>query len=214
MTDEPKPLALPPLRGSAPKPKQQEQKVEYQEQPEAEPPRDPVEDPDTLHSASYARVVEAISEGEIEGLVDRNGNLIEDPEKYGQAIFLDDTPLQSTDGKFNFRGVQVGMTFGTADQSVIVGFGKAADTIYIGAELKKGFPVSQGITNPDAEMVEVAVRFQSMLQQDKSTGDIHGSQVTYEVRCQLNGGAFVTLQTVTVRGKTRSPYLKLSLIHI
>ena len=52
------------------------------------------EAPDSLRSKAYARVVDLISEGEIEGLVDGL-----------QSVYLDDTPIQNADGTTNFSGV-------------------------------------------------------------------------------------------------------------
>jgi predicted phage tail protein len=56
--------------------------------------RAPVEAPDTLRSIQYAKGLDAVSEGEIEGLVDGF-----------KSVFLDDTPLQNPDGTFNFSNV-------------------------------------------------------------------------------------------------------------
>ncbi|MDP1619715.1 MAG: hypothetical protein Q8M12_01815, partial [bacterium] len=49
--------------------------------------RTPVESPDSLRSRQYARVLDAICEGPIVGLV--NGL---------KSIYLNDVPLQNTDG--------------------------------------------------------------------------------------------------------------------
>ena len=54
--------------------------------------RTPHEDKDNLDSKQFAKVLDLISEGEIEGLVDG-----------AKSIFLNNTPLQSTDGSFNFN---------------------------------------------------------------------------------------------------------------
>ena len=55
--------------------------------------RTPVEAPNTLQSVAAARVIDVLSEGEIEGLVDAE-----------KSIFLDGTPLQNEDDSFNFEG--------------------------------------------------------------------------------------------------------------
>jgi predicted phage tail protein len=49
---------------------------------------------DSLRSKAYARVVDLVCEGEIEGLVQGL-----------QSVFLDDTPIQNADGSYNFSGV-------------------------------------------------------------------------------------------------------------
>lgn len=171
-------------------------------------PQDPVEAPDNLASNSYARALDGLGEGEIAGLVDKNGEIITDPAQMGRAIFLDETPLLSSDGKPNFQGVKVGMNWGTEDQQAITGFGPAAETIYSGVQIRKANPVTVGITNSEADRIEVAVRFPSLLTQDAKTGNINGSEVRYKVLVSLNGGDYVALQEVVVKGKTRSSYLR------
>ena len=54
----------------------------------------PTEDPNTLHSTGSAQVIDLVSEGEIEGLVDG-----------AKSIFFDDTPLQDSAGNYNFEDV-------------------------------------------------------------------------------------------------------------
>ena len=53
----------------------------------------PTEDPDTLQSTQYARVLDLISEGEIEGI-----------EGGQKGVYLDGTPVQSSSGENNFMG--------------------------------------------------------------------------------------------------------------
>ena len=66
-----------------------------------------IESPDSLHSISYARVLDLVSEGPIRGLV--NG---------AQSIYLNETPLQNADGSYNFRGFRYDFRNGTQDQKV------------------------------------------------------------------------------------------------
>jgi len=70
--------------------------------------RSPKTTPDSLDSRQYANVIDLISEGEIEGLVDGN-----------KSIFLNDTQLQNTNGDFNFEDVTVYTRNGTQVQSFI-----------------------------------------------------------------------------------------------
>lgn len=196
------------LAGAASQPKVQKIKTQKVEQAPAPVQPDPVEEPDTLHSNSYARVVDAICEGPIDGLCDKNGRVILPGEGLGRAIFLDETPLLNEDKKANFQGVKIGMTFGEQDQDVIAGFGKAEETIYVSQRVKHGLPVSVGIQNPDADFVEVAVRIPSLMFQEKKTGDLRGATVTYEVWVSLNAGTYTRLKTEVVKGKASSAYIR------
>jgi len=58
--------------------------------------RSPTIASDNLQSKAFARILDLISEGEIEGLIDGN-----------KSIYLDNTPLQSETNVFNFSGVTV-----------------------------------------------------------------------------------------------------------
>ena len=70
-----------------------------------------VEDPDSLQSHQFAKVIDLISEGPIGGLVDGL-----------RSVYLDDTPVQSADGTMNFTGLTLSYRNGTNDQSAIEGF--------------------------------------------------------------------------------------------
>ena len=82
-----------------------------QSQPAQQQARRPVVENDTLQSKAYARVLDAISEGEIEGLVDDD-----------KSIFLDDVPIRSEGGALNFLDVVTRVRTGTQNQEVIEGF--------------------------------------------------------------------------------------------
>ena len=69
----------------------------------------PTTEADSLDSRSYASVLDLISEGEIEGL--KNNSL--------QSIFLNNTPIQNSDGTYNFENVRYGLREGTSNQTVI-----------------------------------------------------------------------------------------------
>lgn len=171
--------------------------------------REPVEDADTLRSHSYARAIDLLCEGEIEGLVDRAGNVLRTPAEFGRGIFIDETPLQNADGSFNFKGVKVGMTWGTQDQEALYGFGTPGEVIYSGKEITKAIPVVVGITNSHAQRIEVAIRVPALLSQEKKTGDIHGNSVVVGVLAALNGSeVFQEIGGAWINGKASQPYVR------
>jgi predicted phage tail protein len=89
--------------------------------------RQAVEDPDTLHSAQYAKIVDAISEGEIYGLVDGH-----------RSIYFNETSLLNGNGKYNFDGVDTYGMMGTQTQPSIPGFGGIRGQTAVGIEVKRG----------------------------------------------------------------------------
>lgn len=181
-----------------------------QQQQEAPAPHVPVEDPDTLVSTSYARGIDLISEGPIAGLVYASGQIITNPAHMKMAMYFDDTPVQNHDGTLNIRGIGFNLALGTQTQPPMYGFTQAMDMVAGGEQIKFSFPVSKAISNPDAAAVEVAVRINSLVTQNKENGDLHGGTVQYKIECILNGdeahGTF-QLGTITVTGKATSPYI-------
>lgn len=142
--------------------------------------RAPIEAPDTLRSIQYAKGIDAVSEGEIVGLV--NGF---------KSVFLDDTPLQNDDGTFNFNNVIIEQKTGTQSQSYLAGFDGAESESVVGTEVTKALSVTRTITNTDATAVRVTLGFPSLNVRDLSTGDLNGTKVEIAIDVQNNGGGFV-----------------------
>ena len=68
----------------------------------------PTEARDNLDSKAFAKVLDLISEGEIEGL--SNG---------AKSIYLNNTQLQADDGTWNFKDVSYEVRTGTSNQTNI-----------------------------------------------------------------------------------------------
>lgn len=153
-----------------------------------------VEASDTLRSKAYARVLDVISEGEIEGLVDGP-----------KSIFLNETPLQGPGGEFNFD-VKVDLRHGSQGQTHIEGFPSVENEVQVGVEAKKATPVVRTITNPNVDAVRVKVLIPQLSNQDKKTGDLNGSSVKIAIELQTNGGSWSRVVEEEIKGKTMSRY--------
>jgi predicted phage tail protein len=153
------------------------------------------EAPDSLRSKAYARVVDLVCEGEIEGLV---GGL--------KSVYLDDTPIQNSDGSYNFTGVTLEARTGTQQQSYIPGFSSVENEVSVGVECKYGQPVVRSITDPDVDAVRVKVSIPTLTLQDTTNGDLNGTSVSYAIDVQARGAGYVQVVTDTVSGKTTSRY--------
>jgi predicted phage tail protein len=157
--------------------------------------RAPVEAPDTLRSVQYARVINVICEGEIEGIVGG-----------AQGIFCDDTPLANADGTWNFNGAGIDWRTGSASQPPIPGFSAAEDETSVGVKVTAAAPVVRTVTNPNITAIRVTLGFPAMTNSDPVTGDINGTTVQLAVDLQHNGGGFQQMYVDTVTGKTTSRY--------
>lgn len=142
--------------------------------------RTPVEASDSLRSTSFVRVLELISEGEIEGLVDGL-----------RSVYLDGTPIQNADGTSNFTGVTLALVNGTQAQLPIPGFESPSAPVTVNVEVKAAVSVTRTVTNADVDAVHVTVAIPGLSTQNTSTGDLTGASVTIALDVQANGGGFV-----------------------
>jgi predicted phage tail protein len=150
--------------------------------------------PDTLRSVATAKLLYAISEGEIEGLV--NGY---------NSVYLDGTPVKNSDDSSNIEGVTVDFRAGTVDQSYIQGFPETNNEISVGVELRYGTPWVRQFTNPQLSAVRLRFAWPSLLTQ-KDNGDRVGYRITYAIDVSTDGGSYTTVLTTAVDGKTESEY--------
>ncbi len=157
--------------------------------------RSPVEAPDSLRSVQYARVINLICEGEIEGIV---GN--------AAGIYVDDTPLANADGTWNFNGAAIEWRTGTATQAPISGFSATESESTVGVTVTAAAPVMRSINNPNLTAIRVTLGFPQMTSLDTTTGDLSGRTVDLAIDIQYNGAGFQTFYTDTVTGKTTSRY--------
>ncbi|SMG00324.1 host specificity protein J [Burkholderia singularis] len=157
--------------------------------------RGPVEAPDSARSISYARVLDILSEGEIEGPV--NGL---------QSVFLDGTPMENADGTRNFPGASVEFRPGSQDQDYIPGFPAVENEIGVGVELRSDAPFMRAVTNLDLSAVRVRLSTPQFQRIDESTGDVSGYRVEYQIEVATDGGAYQLMLKSAFDFKTSSKY--------
>ena len=154
----------------------------------------PTEDPDTLQSTQYARVLDLISEGEIEGI-----------EGGQKGVFLDGTPVQSSDGSNNFTGYSFATRNGTQAQTYIPDSLGPQSEKAVGVEVIQATPVTRQITDTDVDRVRVTIQL-PQLQNVETDGDIRGTSVRIQIQVQYNGGGYTTVEDSTIKGKSSSNY--------
>ena len=157
----------------------------------------PIEAPDSLHSYSVARVIDLISEGEIEGLV--NGL---------QSIYLDDTQAVSSTGTPNFPGLKVQWRNGSQHQTYIPGFPSVENGTPVEVELRQGTPFVRDFTNTQMTRLRVDLAVPSLMQTDTSTGDTNGYTVEMAIDLAVDDGPYQQQMVVVFSGKTTSKYTR------
>lgn len=155
----------------------------------------PSEDPNTLRSDSLARILDLVSEGEIEGLV--NG---------AQSIYFDGTQLQDGSGNFNFQGVTWDQRFGLADQDYMAGFSAAEDEVVENVQVLNATPIVRTFSGP-VDAIRVTLGIPQLTYQDPSTGDLHGTGVDMLISIRPNGtSTWNDVLPINITGKCVSPY--------
>jgi predicted phage tail protein len=149
---------------------------------------------DNLESTQYAQVLDLISEGEIEGLVDGN-----------KSIFLDNTPLQNADNSYNFQNVSIERRTGTQAQSRIKTIDGTSNPIPVNVRVNFGTPITRQITDTDVDAVRITLNFPQLTSIEKD-GDQRGAKVKVEFSISYDGGSFNSVLIDTVKGRTLNPY--------
>ena len=160
--------------------------------------RAPFEAPDSLFSVAFAKIVVAISEGEIEGF----------PTSAEKNIYLDDTSIQRNDGTYNYQGFSLDYRSGTDEtQTSMPGFSTVENTVGVGVEVTQvAGPVTRTITDSDLERVRVIIQHPALQAIQTDNGDTYGSNVRYNISLSTNGGPFVTQTEPRVVGKSSGQF--------
>ncbi|WP_439653010.1 TipJ family phage tail tip protein [Providencia stuartii] len=153
----------------------------------------PVESKDSLLSESTAKILLAISEGEIAGGLDDT------------RIFLDDTPIGNADGSKNFEGVTWEFRAGSEHQEYIQGIPSVDNEIAVGMELKDDQPYVRSINNTQLSAVRVRFSVPQLLQQHDN-GDTTGYRIDYVIELSTDGSGYKEIIKSAFDGKTTSEY--------
>lgn len=156
-------------------------------------PRTPVEQKDSLLAESTAKLLLAISEGEIAGGLDDT------------CIFLDDTLIGNADGSKNFEGVTWEFRAGSEHQEYIQGIPSVDNEIAVGMELKDDQPYVRTVNNTQLSAIRIRLSVPQFLQQHDN-GDTTGYRVDYVIELSTDGAGYKEVVKSAFDGKTTSEY--------
>ncbi|MBL4068215.1 phage attachment tail tip protein J [Escherichia coli] len=154
----------------------------------------PREAKDNLKSTQLLSVIDAISEGPIEGPVDGL-----------KSVLLNSTPVLDSEGNTNISGVTVVFRAGEQEQTPPEGFESSGSETVLGTEVKYETPITRTITSANIDRLRFTFGVQALVE-TTSKGDRNPSEVRLLVQIQRNGG-WVTEKDITIKGKTTSQYL-------
>ena len=181
---------------------------------------------DNLDSTSYAKIIELLSEGEIEGFATPSKlGLTKGTTAYTNAslkdVFFNKTRLlregasntAPQDADFNFSNVTIVPRFGTQAQTYVPGFDAVEEEVAVGSDVLEGLPITRTIndTNVDAARITINV---PLLQTLQDNGDILGATVRLQIAVQYNSGGFTTVIDDTISGRTSDLYQRDYIVNI
>ncbi|WP_215271051.1 phage tail tip protein, partial [Escherichia coli] len=145
-------------------------------------------------STQLLSVIDAISEGPVEGPVDGL-----------KSVLLNSTPVLDSEGNTNISGVTVVFRAGEQEQTPPEGFESSGSETVLGTEVKYDTPITRTITSANIDRLRFTFGVQALVE-TTSKGDRNPSEVRLLVQIQRNGG-WVTEKDITIKGKTTSQYL-------
>lgn len=178
--------------------------------------RRPTEDKDSLDSTAYAKVIDLLCEGEIEGFPSARA-YTRDTTTYNTAllkdVFFNNTPVLNPaadpaspgSSDFNFQDVTVIPRYGIQAQTVVPGFDEILEEFQVGVTIEKNLPATRTITDPNVDAVRVIITI-PQLQKLEDNGDVKGSTVKIAIDLQYDGGGFTTVVQDTFNGRTSDQY--------
>jgi len=158
--------------------------------------RTPTEADDSLQSTQYAKVLDALTEGPIQGLDDGF-----------KSIYLDGTPVQDSAGNNNFEGYTIVTKNGTQDQTYIADLAGNESEVSVGTQVTNSTSVTRQITTSTTDRVRVTIKI-PILRKVEEDGDIVGNSVQIRIDVQYNGGGYNAVKTDTISGKSSNLYLR------
>ncbi|WP_424411257.1 phage tail protein [Pasteurella sp. PK-2025] len=152
----------------------------------------PYEAPDNLKSNQSLRAIGIVSMGPIKGPVEDNF----------RSTFFNNTPVQSPDGRFNYKNAEIQYNLGYQDQLPLEGFDYSEREVSVGAEVGQENPITRTVIDNDVTRVRVTVALNALFSQNDK-GDTYGSSVDFEIL--INNRTYRTYQ---IAGKSSSRFFK------
>jgi predicted phage tail protein len=173
---------------------------------------------DNLDSTSYAKIIELLSEGEIEGFATPSKlGLTKGTDAYTNAslkdVFFNKTRLlregasntEPQEADFNFSNVTLVPRFGTQAQEYVPGFDAVEEEVAVGSDVLEGLPITRTITDTNIDAARITINV-PLLQTVKDNGDILGAEINLQIAVQYNSGGFTTVIDDTIKGRTSDLY--------
>ena len=167
----------------------------------------PREATDSLRSTTFAIGVDLLGEGEIYGLKTATGGT--NDTEAAKSIYLDKTPIRSSNGTLNFQSFQFFWQNGSFAQFALsnyLGVGTDAENIIaVSTPVVFNTPITRAITDNNVNAARITLGFPA-LSSVADNGDTNGTSVAIAIDVQYSGGSYQEVRTDTITGKCSSLY--------
>ena len=140
-----------------------------------------------IRSTQDVQILDLVSEGEIEGLVDGL-----------QSVYLNSIPVMSPTGSLNYKEVVVEHRYGTQSQSALSILNGVEAEFSLGAEVKYGTPVQATISDDNVSSARVTISMNGLYGEGKNGL----AYKTLRYRIEVDDGSGVYKQASRVGYKT------------
>ena len=176
---------------------------------------------DALSSKQFNTLIDAVSEGLIEGSATASKNGITDTSSteyknsFLKDIFLNRTQIlqqaanvsNPSDSDFNYKNVNFDFRLGSSNQTFIGGINATEAENVIGTTVTTSNPVTHTVSSDTIDAVRVTLKFPS-IQQFDDDGDINGTSINLLIKTIENNGTTKTVIDDTVKGRSTNAYLR------
>lgn len=166
------------------------------EKKKAKKPKPPYIQQDTARSIARAKLLIALSEGEVEA---SGSGILSD-----RDIYLDGVPIRNPDGSVNYS-VDWEFRKGTTDQDYIPALPVVESENTVGFHVKQSTPFTRTITNDQIDSIRIRLSWPQLVN-NKSNGDRVGVTVVYAIDLAVGTGSFQEIQRHTLKEKSTSVY--------
>lgn len=166
------------------------------EKKKAKKPKQPYVQQDTARSKATAKLLIALSEGEVEG---SGSGLLSD-----RDIYLDGVPIRNPDRSVNYN-VKWEFRKGSIDQDYIPALPVIESENTVGFHVKQSTPFTRTITNDQVDSIRIRLSWPQLVN-NKSNGDRIGVTVVYAIDLAVGAGSFEEIQRHTLSEKSTSVY--------
>lgn len=153
----------------------------------------PRDNPDNLRSSQLLSVIDVVSEGPVEGLVDGL-----------KSVLVNGTSVLAPDGKVNVHGVSMGFNVGTVDQSSMKGFESTSKETLINADITKKSDVTRTLSGKNIDRLRITLGVRQLFSINKK-GETEDASVTLQILIK-ECAEYKVYKKIKVTGRTHEPF--------